>query len=70
MTRHADWNDLGTIEVVEKKVAAVREALQAIAEIDGVKDALALVDQLDDAVADIAADVEMELHERRDRKGR
>jgi hypothetical protein len=68
--RRARRGDLGTIEAVEKKVAAIRNAFLEIAEIDGVRDALALVDQLDDAVADIAADVEMELHERRDRKGR
>ena len=64
MSRQANWNDLGTIEAIERKLAGIRDALKAIADLDGVNDALALVDQLDDAVADIAADVEIELHER------
>ena len=70
MTRQANWNDLGTLEDIEKKVAAIRDVLRAITELDGVKGALELVDQLDDAVQDIAADVEMELHERGAQKGR
>jgi len=70
MTRQANWNDLDTIEAVEKKVAGIRDALKAIADLDGVTDALALVDQLDDAIADIAADVEIELHERGAQRGR
>jgi hypothetical protein len=70
MTRQANWNDLGTIEAIEKKVAGIRVALKAIADLDGVNDALVLVDQLDDAVADIAADVEIGLHERDARRRR
>ncbi len=70
MTRQANWNDLGTIEAIEKKVAGIRDALKPIADLDGVNAALALVDQLDDAIADIAADVEIELHERGERQRR
>ncbi|MFH1866349.1 MAG: hypothetical protein ABIK85_10745 [Candidatus Eisenbacteria bacterium] len=70
MTRQANWNDIGTLEAIEKKVSGIREALNALAELDGVNDVLALVDQLDEVVADIAADVEMELHERGIQKGR
>ena len=70
MTRQANWNDLGTIEAIEKKVAGIRDALKAIADLDGVNDALALVDQINGAVADIAADVEIELHERDARRRR
>jgi hypothetical protein len=70
MTWQANQNDLGTLEDVDKKVAAIRDVLRAITELDGVKRALELVDQLDDAVQDIAADVEMELHERGTQKGR
>ncbi len=62
-TRQGNWSDLGTLEAIEKMIARIRRALKAIADLDGVTDALTLVDQLDDAVADIAADVEMELHE-------
>ena len=70
MTRQANWNDLGTVEVIEKKLAAIRDALKAIAELNGVNDAIALVDQLDDAIADIAADVEIGIHERGAQRGR
>jgi len=70
MTRQPNWNDLGTIEAVEKKLAGIRDGLKAIADLGGVTDALEIVDQLDDAIADIAADVEIELHERGARRGR
>ena len=70
MTRQANWNDLGTIEAIEKKLAGIRDALAAISDLDGITDALGLVDQLDDAIADIAADVEIGLHERGAQRGR
>ena len=70
MARQAGWNDLDALEAIEKRVSGIRGALSAVAELDGVKDALALVDQLEEVVADIAADVEMELHERGTQKGR
>lgn len=70
MTRIANWSDLGTLDAVEKNIARIRNALKTIAGLDGVNDTLALVDQLDNAVADIAADVEIGLHERGARKGR
>ncbi len=63
MTRQADWNDLDALEAIDKKVAKIREALNAVAEIDGVTGALALLDRLEEAVTDIAADIELELHE-------
>ena len=70
MTRQPNRNDLGTLEAIEKKVAVIRNALKAVSELDGMNDALAIVGQLDEAITDIAADVEMELHERDARKGR
>ena len=70
MTRQPNRSDLRTMEAVEKKVAAIRNALKAVTELHGVNDALAIVDQLDEAITDIAADVEMELHERDAQKGR
>ena len=70
MTRRPNWNDLGTLEAVDKKLAEIRSSPRAVAELDGVNDALAIVDQLDEAITDIAADVEMELHERDAQKGR
>lgn len=70
MTRQANGIELKTIEAIERHLAGIRNQMKAMAECDGVKDAIALVDQLEEAVADIAADIEMELHERRDPKGR
>jgi len=70
MARQEERNDLDALEAIDKRVSGIREALNAVAELDGVKDAVALVDQLEEVVADIAADVEMELHERGTRKGR
>ena len=70
MTRQPNWNNLRTIEAVEKKVALLRDALGTMTELDGVKDALAIVDLLDEAITDIAADIEMELHECNAQKGR
>ncbi|MBN1461969.1 MAG: hypothetical protein JXA57_20760 [Armatimonadetes bacterium] len=64
MTRQANWNDLEALEAIDKKVAEIREALRAVAALDGVAGALALVDRLEEAVTDIAADVELALHER------
>ena len=70
MARLANRKDLGTLEAVDKRIAAIRGDLQTLAELEGVADALVHVDQLSDAVADIAANVEMELHERGARKDR
>lgn len=70
MARQANWNDLGTLESVDKRIAAIRGDLQTLAELEGVADALVHVDQLSDAVADIAANIEIELHERGARKDR
>ena len=70
MTHQSKRNDLKTLEAIEKKVAAIRSSLRAVAELDGVNDALAIVDQLDEAITDIAADIEMELHECNAQKGR
>ena len=70
MARQANWKDLGALETVEKRIAAIRGDLQTIAELEGVAGALVHVDQLNDAVADIAANVEMEIHERGARKDR
>ena len=70
MTRQPIWNDLRAMEAIEKKLAAIRDTLKAIAKLHGVNDALAIVDQLDEAITDIAADVEMELHECDAQKGR
>jgi len=65
MIRQASWNDIDALEAIDKKVAKIREALNAVADLDGVSDALALADQLGEVVADIAANIELELHERR-----
>jgi hypothetical protein len=70
MARQANWKDLSALETVDKRIAAIRGDLQTIAELEGVADVLVHVDQLNDAVADIAANVEMELHERGARKDR
>jgi hypothetical protein len=70
MARQANWKDLGTLEAVEKRIAAIRGDLQTLAELEGVADALVHVDQLSDTIADIAANVEMEIHERGARKDR
>lgn len=70
MTRQPNSNDLRTIEAVDKKIDQVRQSLLTVADLDGVKFALKVVDQLDELVGDIAAAVEMELHERDDQKGR
>ena len=63
MSKRPNWNDLGTIEAVLKQVAAILEGLKAIAHLDGVAGAVELLGQLEDAVSDIAADVEIELNE-------
>lgn len=70
MTRQSDRNDLRTMEAIEKKVAVIRNSLKAVTELDGVNDALAIVDKLDEAITDIAADIEIEIHERDAQKGR
>jgi len=70
MTRQANRSDLSTLEDVDKKLGDIRRSLQAVADLDGVKFALKVVDQLDELVGDIAAAVEMELHERDEQKGR
>jgi len=70
MARQANRKDLSALETVDKGIAAIRGDLQTIAELEGVADVLVHVDQLNDAVADIAANVEMELHERGAQKDR
>ena len=70
MTHQSKRNDLKALDALEKKVAAIRNALKAVAKLDGVTNALAIVDQLDEAITDIAADIEMELHECNAQKGR
>lgn len=69
MTGTANWSDLGTLDPVEKNLAGTRHALKTIAALDCIGDALSSVDQLDDAVSDIAADVEIGIHERGAWKG-
>jgi hypothetical protein len=70
MTQQASSNDLRTIEAVDKKLDQIRQSLLTVADLDGVKFALQVVDQLADLVGDIAASVEMELHERDAQRGR
>lgn len=64
MIRQASWNDIDALEAIDKEVAKIREALNAVADLDRVSDALALADQLGEVVADIPANIELELHER------
>ena len=70
MIRQANRSDLSTLEAVDRKLGDIRRSLQAVTDLDGVKFALKVVDQLDEIVGDIAAAVEMELHERGAQKGR
>lgn len=70
MTRQPNRSDLRTLEAVDKKLAVIRNALKTVTELDGINDALAIADQLEEAITDIAADVEMELHDRNAQKGR
>jgi hypothetical protein len=60
--------------VVDKKTVSVRKVLPVIADLDSVKDALAILETPNDTVQDIGTDVEMgrasrdmERHDRRDR---
>ena len=68
MTRKANRGDLRTLEDVDKKLDEIRGALLTVTDLDGVKFALKVVDQLNELVGDIAASVEMELHEREAKK--
>jgi len=64
MTRQVSSSDLHALEAIDGKVTTIREAINALAEIDGMTGVLALVNRLEEAVTDIAADIELKLHER------
>ena len=65
MNRDAVKQDLRTLETVLKKVASIQRALATINDRDGVKDAIDLVTRLEEAVEDLAADLEITLDEGR-----
>jgi len=67
MNRQADRTDLTRLEVVDNKLAEIRISLRALTHLDGVTNALAILDQLDEAISDIGASIEMKLHEQKGR---
>jgi|GEM_PF-6260742 len=64
--REDEHADFSTLLAVDGKISEIRDSLRTLAHLDGIQDAITLVGQLAEAIADIGACVEMELHEQED----